>query len=166
MRFLQKLGSKQAVIRKLGSEWVFRAFSELVPTRPDSFLLETRLESSVKSSECRALILLVSSMVLQFIQKRSRNILILKKWQKMLHFYNNEKRTWYKVSLFNNIRQQLWNFCILRQLVNGCIYGRYQEESGFESTSTMCFTDWGKLNLPMVVQVESQANLHYSPSCL
>ncbi len=47
--------SELAVFRKFGLERVFRAFSELVLTRPDSFRLETRLESSVKSSESRAL---------------------------------------------------------------------------------------------------------------
>jgi len=44
-----------AVLRKLGLERVIRAFSELVSTRENSFRLETRLESSEKSSECRAL---------------------------------------------------------------------------------------------------------------
>jgi len=60
MRFFAKLGWKEseiAVFQKLGLEQVFQAFSELIPTRPDSFRLKTRLESSVKSSECRALLL-------------------------------------------------------------------------------------------------------------
>jgi len=43
------------VFQKLGLERVIRAFSELVLTRENSFRLETRLESSEKSSECRAL---------------------------------------------------------------------------------------------------------------
>ncbi len=60
LSFFRKLGSERvseiAVFRKLGSERVFRAFSELVPTRENSFRLETRLECSEKSSECRALL--------------------------------------------------------------------------------------------------------------
>jgi len=53
-----------AFCRKLGSEWVFRAFSELVPSREYSFRLENRPEISVKSSECRALILIFFSIML------------------------------------------------------------------------------------------------------
>ncbi len=54
-KFLFSRVSEIAVFRKLGSEQVFRAFSELVPTCPDLFRLKTRLKSSDKSSECRAL---------------------------------------------------------------------------------------------------------------
>ena len=59
MAVYRKLGSERvsemAIFRKLGSVRVFRAFSELVPSREYSFRLENRPESSVKSSECRAL---------------------------------------------------------------------------------------------------------------
>jgi len=56
LRFSFSQVSEIAVFQKLGSEQVFRAFYELVPTRENSFRLETRLESLDKSSERRALI--------------------------------------------------------------------------------------------------------------
>jgi len=54
-KFLFSRVSEIAIFWKLGSERVFRAFSELVPTRENSFRLETRLKISDKSLECRAL---------------------------------------------------------------------------------------------------------------
>jgi hypothetical protein len=58
-RFSFSQASVIAVLRKLGLERVIRAFSELVSTRENSFRLETRLESSEKSSECRALVVII-----------------------------------------------------------------------------------------------------------
>ncbi len=56
MRKNTKNELERAVFQKLGSERLFRAFTELVSTRENSFRLETRLEILDKSSECRALL--------------------------------------------------------------------------------------------------------------
>ena len=55
--FFAKIGSERVFASREGSDIteIFPKFEKVnFRTRPDSFRLETRLESSVKSSECRA----------------------------------------------------------------------------------------------------------------
>ncbi len=73
--FLFSRVSEIAVFQKLGSEWVFRAFSELVPTHENSFRLETWLKNSDKSSECRAFVKWPENEQ----QKKQRNCSLAKK---------------------------------------------------------------------------------------